>query len=89
MVAARPEAVERDLVGAVVGWPFWDEVRGRVQVGSGVLAHGQAVVEGGVAVRVGLVEGPAEAGVGRVGGDVLLQRVGEVDPLVAAEQSSH
>jgi hypothetical protein len=51
-----------------------------------VLAHREAVVAGGVTVFVWLVEGLAEAGVRRVGRDVLLQSVGEVDPLLAVER---
>jgi hypothetical protein len=49
----------------------------------------RAVVAGCVAVLVGLVESHAEASVGGVGGDIFLQRVGEVDPLVAAEGFLH
>jgi hypothetical protein len=43
-------------------------------------------VAGGVTVFIGLVESLAEAGVRRVSRDVLLQGVGEVDPLVAVER---
>jgi hypothetical protein len=63
-----------------------DEVKGRVHVGPRVFAHREAVVAGGVTVFIGLVESLAEAGVRRVSRDVLLQGVGEVDPLVAVER---
>jgi hypothetical protein len=51
-----------------------------------VFAHREAVVAGGITVFIGLVESLAEAGVRRVSRDVLLQGVGEVDPLVAVER---
>src|ERR687894_3083508 len=86
--AAREE-VQGDAVRAVAGWAFGDEVEGGVDVGAGVLAQGQAVVGRDVAEVLGLVEGATEAGVGRPGGNVLLQGVGEVHPVVAVEGVTH
>jgi hypothetical protein len=77
---AANEAVERHVVHAVVRGTAPNKVQRGVQVGAGVLAQGQAGVSGDVPVLVGLVEGPAEAGVRGPGGDVLFQGVGKVHP---------
>ena len=49
---ASREAVEGDLVRPVMGWTLGDEMERRVHVGPRVLAHREAVVEGGVTVFV-------------------------------------
>ena len=50
-----------------------------------VLAHGHAVVASYVAERVVLVDGPAETGVCRLGGDALLEGMREVHDLAAQQ----
>ena len=82
---AANEAVERHVVHAVVRGTAPNKVQRGIQVGAGVLAQGQAGVSGYVPVLVGLVEGPAEAGVRGPGGDVLFQGVGKVHPAKAPQ----
>jgi hypothetical protein len=69
-----------------MGRTLGDEMKRRVHVGPRVFAHRETIVEGSVTIFIRLVEGFAEAGVGRVGGDILLQRMGEIYPLVTVER---
>jgi hypothetical protein len=69
-----------------MGRTLGDKMKGRVHVGPRMFAHREAKVAGDVPVFIRFVESFTEAGVRRVSGNILLQGVREVDPLVVSEQ---